>query len=156
MKEIQLTQGRVALVDDDLYDELNKFKWCADKEGKTFYAIRAIKIDGKKTTQRMHCVIMNAKGVDHRDGNGCNNTRENLRVCTQSENLMNTRKRENTSSIYKGVYFHKLAGKWQARIAISGKRIELGLFELEADAARAYNARAIELFGEFCSLNKFD
>lgn len=101
----------------------------------------------------MHWEIMNGKGIDHRDGNGCNNRRSNLRFATKSENGMNQRKRENTSSIYKGVYFHKPSGKWLAHIMINGKSIHLGYFVDEIDAAKAYDAKAIVLFKEFTNLN---
>ena len=100
---------------------------------------------------------MNGKGIDHRDMNGLNNQRSNLRFCTLSQNAMNRRKRENTSSIYKGVYFNNQRGKkWKAQIRINGKQIHLGLFDFEVDAARAYNMKAIELFCEFANLNIID
>ena len=115
MKEIKLSQGRfcknrgkyVALVDDEDFEISNKFRWHAAKSGKTFYAERIITVDGKQTMQSMHGVIMNGKGVDHIDHDGLNNQRSNLRLCTQSENNMNQRKRENCTSVYKGVNFSK-------------------------------------------------
>lgn len=162
MKEIKLSQREkcknkgkyVALVDDGDYEYLNQFRWSVGKSGKILYAIRATRVDGKIIMQFMHGAIMNAKGVDHIDGNGLNNQRSNLRLCTQSENGMNMRNRENTSSIYKGVYFSKSAQKWCAAIKINRKGISLGLFVSELDAAKAYNAKAIELFGEFARLNR--
>jgi hypothetical protein len=162
MKEIKLSQrgknkGKyVALVDDDDFDCLNQFKWSVYKSSNSFYTIRAIRIDGRRITQSMHCAIMNGKGIDHIDHNGLNNQKSNLRFCTQGQNMMNTRKRENCSSIYKGVSFYKSYGRWKANTAINGKDIFLGYFDTEIEAAMAYNKKAIEIYGEFANLNKFD
>lgn len=156
MKEIQLTQGQIALVDDEDFDSLNQYKWYAMKDGNTFYAARNIEVDGKRTIVRMHYSIMNGKGIDHIDGNGCNNLHSNLRLCTHNQNMMNKRKQKNTTSIYKGVCFHKRADKWVAHIMITRTLIYLGLFASEIDAAKAYNTKAIELFGEFANLNNIN
>lgn len=156
MKEIKLTQGKVAMVDDEDYQYLNGFKWYASKAGNVFYAMKAITVDGKRKTQYMHNVILNGKGIDHIDRNGCNNQKSNLRFCTQSENGMNRTKMENASSIFKGVCFNKSAKKWMVRIQINSKVIYLGLFASEIEAAKAYNAKAIELFGEFANLNNIN
>lgn len=161
MKEIQLSQGRncrnkgkyVALVDDEDYERLNQWKWCAHKDKTTFYADRNIYNNGKQTTIRMHWEVLNGKGIDHIDHNGLNNQKSNLRRCTQSENMMNASKRENTSSIYKGVCFFKRYNKWTAYININKKPIFLGNFYTEVEAAKAYNKKAIELFLEFANLN---
>lgn len=161
MKEIKLSQfgknkGKyVALVDDEDFEGLNSFKWYAMEGGKTFYAVRRIMFNGKRRGILMHCEIMNGKGIDHIDHDGMNNQKSNLRFCTQRENMMNQRKQENTSSIYKGVCFFKRTGKWMAHITINGKNIHLGYFETEIEAAKAYNDKAIELFGEFANLNDF-
>ena len=159
MKEIQLSQrgknrGKyVALVDDEDFELLNQYKWAALKHGNTFYAKRNITVDGKQATQYMHGAIMNGKGVDHKDHNGLNNQRSNLRLCNQSENVMNGSKSPNKSSIYKGVCYNKKANKWEVQIIINRNRIHLGLFDSEVEAARSYNAKAIELFCEFANLN---
>ena len=159
MKEIKLSQfGRnrgkyVALVDDEDFETLNRFKWCVRKDKNTFYAVRDIGVDGRRIALFMHCSIMNGKGVDHRDRNGLNNQKNNLRFCTNQENCMNRRKQENMTSIYKGVSFYKPTSKWHTQIKISGKVIHLGYFVSEVDAANAYNAKAIELFREFANIN---
>lgn len=156
MKEIQLTQGKVALVDDDNFETLNQYKWFAVKLGNVFYARRNISVNGKRSGQFMHNIIMGRKGVDHIDRDGLNNKVSNLRFCTKSENGMNRCKQRNTTSIYKGVSFHKRNNNWKASIRLEGKDIYLGCFTNEVDAAKAYNAKAIELFGEFANLNIID
>lgn len=156
MKEIQLTQGQIALVDDEDFENLNQFRWCAVKIGRTFYAVRNVRIDGKKRGVRMHCQILGGKLIDHKDHNGLNNQKSNLRFCTASQNCMNKRKRKNCVSIYKGVCFHKQHKRWLAHIKKDGKDNHLGYFVTEIDAAKAYNIKAVELFGEFANLNKLD
>ena len=156
MKTIQLTQGQVALVDDEDFDMLNQFKWCAQKDGNNFYAIRGIRVGRRTQTIHMHRLIMGSPiglEIDHKDGNGLNNQRNNLRVCTRSQNQMNKRKKEGASSIYKGVSFHKREDKWRAVIMINGRAINLGDFASEIEAAKAYDAKAIALFCEFANLN---
>jgi len=161
MKEIQLSQGwfcknkgkYVALVDDEDFDNLNQWKWCVHKDINNFYAVRTVRADGKRTTTQMQWEIMNRKSIDHIDHDGLNNQKSNLRFCTNSENMMNRRKQKNTLSIYKGVTFHKRNNKWMAQIRINGKIIHLGYFDVETEAAKAYNAKAIELFLEFANLN---
>lgn len=103
MKEIQLTQGRVALVDDEDYEFLNQFKWHADNHGHTFYAARSLWINGKKVIHLMHWYVMKGKGVDHIKDGGLNNQKSNLRFCDKSKNAMNQKPRKVGTSKYKGV-----------------------------------------------------
>jgi hypothetical protein len=160
MKEIRLTQGQVALVDDENYDWLNSFKWYAIKDKNNFYAGRAIVVNGTRTTQRMHQLIMGDNQlkleIDHIDGNGCNNHQINLRFCTNQENMMNRRPNKNCSSIYKGVGWYERYGKWTARIRINGRLFNLGYFKIEEDAAKAYDVAAIKYFGEFAKINTYE
>lgn len=156
MKTINLTRGQVALVDDEDFEYLNTFKWRTIASGNIFYASRTVTIDGKRINILMHGVIMGGKGIDHIDHNGLNNQKSNLRLCTRSENMMNRRKGVNTSSIYKGVSFHKGHKKWGASIGINNKKISLGYFDTEAEAALAYNTKAIALFCEFANLNNIN
>lgn len=154
MKEIKLSQGKVSLVDDEDYEYLNQFKWFADKHRNTYYAGRQESRHlGLQRTKLMHCVIMNHKGIDHIDGNGLNNQKSNLRKCTNSQNAMNRTQIKGTSSKYKGVSFHKRDKKWYSYIKKDQKLINLGSFTNEVDAAKAYDKKAIELFGEFSRLN---
>lgn len=151
MKEIQLTQGKVALVDDDDVSLLSEHEWYALKVRKTYYAVRA---GPSKTIVYMHRVLMPGyRQVDHRDGNGLNNQRENLRPATNSQNQANRRKKSGTSSQFKGVSWNKEAGKWQAQIRSDGKDTHLGRYSEEEDAARAYDEAAKRKFGEFANLN---
>jgi len=157
MRQIELTQGKVAWVDNEDFEWLNQLKWYAHKHGNTFYAIRGILINGKYKVQRMHKFIMGdnlgKSDIDHKDGDGLNNQKVNLRICTHQENMMNRRPNKNCSSIYKGVCWHKQTQKWVAKIWIDGKQIHLGYFIIEEDASRAYDKKSTELFGEFARLN---
>lgn len=151
MKEIDLTQGQVALVDDEDFEMLNQFKWFAQRKKQNFYAARKINVNGKQAVQRMHGEIMGRKGIDHIDHDGLNNQKANLRICTPSQNGMNRRPLLNTASTFKGVSIRNK--KWKASIKLNGKQIHLGYFSNEAVAARAYDTKAHELFGEFCFTN---
>ena len=91
--------------------------------------------------------------VDHIDGNGLNNRKSNLRVCTQAQNSLNSRPRRNSSSRYKGVSFYKRDKIWQAQIFYNFRTINIGRFDDEIEAALAYDRKAAELFGEFAYLN---
>jgi len=155
MKEIPLTRGLVAQVDDDDYEYLNQWKWYALKSRSTYYAKRHYMIGvQKQATISMHRLIMNTPNdmqVDHIDHNGLNNQKSNLRNCTPSQNHMN--KKPQGESKYLGVSFHKVVGKFVSLINVNKKRLCLGYYESEEDAARAYDKAAIEYFGEFANLN---
>jgi hypothetical protein len=158
VREIPLTQGKVALVDNEDYEELVQYKWYAHKQDHRWYARRNTRtVTGKRTTVRMHREIMGeapGQDVDHWDGDGLHNWRENLRYCNDAENSGNAHhKQANCTSRYKGVSWFKSHGKWRAKIAFNYKSIHLGLFDNEDDAARAYNAAARQYFGEFACPN---
>lgn len=156
MKKIELTQGKVALIDDDDFDRVSQHHWYAKKSRNTFYAEKAVRIDGKQTSVKMHRFIMgHRKGedIDHGDGNGLNNQKVNLRICTRSQNCMNRRIARGKSE-YKGACWHKRIGKWQVRIQVDGKRVHLGYFESEDEAGKAYNKAAKKYFGEYAYLNE--
>lgn len=159
MKEIELTQGKVAIVDDKDFGWLNKWKWYAHGKGNLYYARRNENAVYKNKTIRMHRLILECHGhnlrglgVDHVNHNGLDNRLNNLRPADQSQNNQNKSCARGLSS-YKGVYLHSMGQKWRANIRKNGRRIHLGLFEKEEDAAKAYNQAALKLFGEFACLN---
>jgi hypothetical protein len=116
-------------------------------------------IDGKLSL--VHRLIMglekgDKKMVDHIDGNGLNNKRNNLRIATHSENGANKSSIPNTSSKYKGVYWEKRKNKWQSQITFNNRTKSLGRYNSEKDAALAYNKAALKQFGEFAKLNNIE
>jgi hypothetical protein len=160
MKEIQLTQGKVALVDDEDFEHLNNVKWRAQKDkDSNYYALYK--------GGMMHRLIMNVSDIriqiDHIDGNGLNNQRFNLRPCSASQNAMNRRKLKNTSSKYKGVHKRirvtkkKTHNYWVSGIKVLGKLIFLGYFPFTKDgeiqAALKYNEAALKYQKEFAKIN---
>jgi hypothetical protein len=159
MKEIKLTRNKVALVDDEDFDYLNQFKWCVRKRKNStiYYAFRSKRIAGKKTVIHMHRVILGLEdpGIicDHKDHNGLNNQKYNLREANYSQNNSNRTSRKNSSSKYLGVSWNKQQGKWHAQIKKGLLRIHLGYFECEIEAAKAYNLKAAEIHGEYSNLN---
>jgi len=156
MKEIELSQGKRALVDAEDYEGLNQWKWSAlrDKGGRCFYAVRSYQDGKKRQLTYMHRQIMGAQSgqeIDHQDGNGLNNRRANLRFCTRGQNSANRKKRAGCTSEFKGVSWRDK--KWRAKIYVHSKQHHLGMFTDEEEAARSYNDAATELFGEFARLN---
>lgn len=154
MKEIQLTQGKVALVDDDDFEWLNQWKWRISKRGYA-YRVESKKIGGKSIY--MHVQITNrpiGMNTDHINGIRLDNQRKNLRICTPAQNSKNHNKQQNNTSGYKGVYWDKKNNKWKAQIKNSGKQISLGRYENILDAAMAYNNAAIKYYGDFARPNQ--
>jgi hypothetical protein len=150
MRYIRLAGASFAIVDAADYDWLNRHRWRA-LGGQSGYAYSTI--GGKNVL--MHRLIMNAppgKVVDHINGNRQDNRRCNLRVCTQAENMRNTRKSCGTSR-FKGVSWNRKYRKWVVSIHRDGKDIWLGNFDDEIKAAQAYDKAARELFGPFARLN---
>ena len=160
MKEIPLTQGFVALVDDADYEHLSQWKWYAARITRTNPAI-AVRSETRPKQKRrrrvfMHRLIMNTPPglvTDHLNHQTLDNRRENLRVCTQKENGTNHTKQQGTSSKYLGVHWHTGCSKWQARIQLDGKQKHLGYFDNEEEAARAYDAAVIEHRDEYATTN---
>lgn len=153
MKEIPLTKGKVALVDDEDYERLIAMgKWCFNRYPQKTKA--TYKMDGSRSSVAilMHRVIMNAPDglyVDHIDGNPLNNQKYNLRLCSHKENMKNQRKSRSNKSGFKGVTWKKQCKRWQVTIDHN----YIGVFKDVKDAAKAYNDAAIKLHGEFANLN---
>ena len=168
MKEILLTRsdGLVAIVDDDDWAFLSGHRWTylpPSRRNPSAYAQLSIRVNenGKWKTKSvlMHRMILGVDPgiqVDHINGDGLDNRKQNLRKCTQSQNQQNRRKFKKCSSKYKGVHWMKYAKKWRARISYQGTRISLGVFDTEAEAAHNYNLAATTLFGSFARLNVID
>ncbi len=162
MKEIELTQGYRAQVDDEDFARLSKFKWYPQikrrKDGSisSLYAIRTARVRaGRWKTHAMHCDILGtSSGVDHKDTNGLNNQKENLRLAGKRQNGFNRRLGATNTSGFKGVHWSERAKRWKAQINIDKKRISIGYFKLAADAARAYDEAALAHYGEFALTNK--
>jgi hypothetical protein len=151
MRYIQLTKEKSAIVDDEDFEWLNQWKWTADKGYKTWYAVRSIKKDGKWTHVRMHVVILaGCDRVDHKDGNGLNNQKENLRPATHRQNLVNSSRLPGESGLV-GVDF--INPKWRARITIDGVNHHIGMFDSKEQAARAYDDCAKKFNAEFARTN---
>lgn len=156
---IPLTQGKFTIVDKDMYEYLNQWKWCTLKQKNGCYAYRTMHIgvvDGKQKnkTIAMHRLILGAKKgqeCDHINHDTLDNRISNLRLCTRSQNNQNRKPRKCTSK-YKGVHWNKLNKNWRAMIRL-GKQEHIGCFEDEKDAALAYDTKARELFGEFAYTN---
>jgi hypothetical protein len=178
MRRILLTQGKFAIVDDADYEWLNQWTWRAQHRyhsNNVWYAVRQVRLSSlsngnKRKFYAMHRIIMGLDGskltVDHIDGDGLNNQRVNLRICTLQQNLQNQRRAWNkTGSSYKGVFFIKRNYhghyckkeadrlKYRAIIWCGGKHITLGSYKTEIEAALAYDAAALKYFGEYARLN---
>lgn len=157
MKEIILSKTQIAIIDDDDFERIIKFKWHAvqKRRGGKFYAERSFRLNGKRKNVRLHHEILQTNNmVDHINGNGLDNRKENLRICNNSQNHQNIPKRIGiTSSKYKGVTKRK--NGWEANIAFNNKRKYLGNFKTEIEAAIAYNNAAIQFHKEFANINKF-
>jgi len=156
MKKIALTQDKFALVDDDDFEKINKYKWHVRKDRNKWYALRDIGKPGKRKHIHMHRFIMNTpEGMetDHINNDGLDNRKSNLRVCTKNQNMHNAEKRADNTSGMKGVYWHKAAKRWHVRIKVNKKYISLGYFDNIEDAGMEYDYAAVKYFEEFAKTN---
>lgn len=164
MQEIPLRNStNVALVDDEDYAQVAGLDWyeARDPKSRTTYAVVELPVaGGGRRKVHMHRLVMRVvdndpRIIDHADGNGLNNQRENLRFATHQMNMANFPLRRDSTSNYKGVSFHKATGLWRARTGAEGK-IALGSYATRHEAAHAYNLGAAALYGEFARLNNID
>jgi hypothetical protein len=148
MKTIPLTQGKFAIVDDDDYIRVIESSWCISTTG---YPKATI----KQSQVLLHRFIMNPPSnvaIDHKNNNKLDNRKCNLRFCTQKQNVHNQGKTRGVSK-YKGVTWDKSRSKWKSQIACDYEHYNIGRFDKEIDAAKAYDIKAKEMFGEFAYLN---
>jgi hypothetical protein len=153
VKRVQLTRGFYALVNDEDFEKVNQHNWCATPKRYTWVACRSVWYDGRNHMVYMHRVITGAvhgELVDHINGNGLDNQRHNLRICTKAQNNQNRRRAQSTNtSGYRGVFYEKNIRKWRAQISMDNKNIHLGVFTSKANAARVYKRASRALYGEF-------
>ena len=158
MKEIKLANGKgIVLVDDQEYSKLSSIRWFLKQTGKNNYAQG--RVNGKMT--RMHRFILDVPPlmeVDHINGNGLDNRKNNLRSATSLQNHWNRKIPINNHSGFKGVHYvpqrSHLTTPWRAMITINNKSRHIGCYSSKEEAAKAYNKKAKELFGEFANINK--
>lgn len=155
MRELQI-HGGIAIVDDEDYEMLSKYKWHVDNNG---YAKNNYRVGKKTYSRRMHRLVMNAqKGelIDHENQNKLDNRKTNLRRATQSQNRTNAKMREDNTSGFRGVDWIESRKKFQARVTHERKQHFLGFFDTAKEAALAYNRAALEFHGEFAFQNKIE
>src|SRR5208337_3041834 len=158
MKEIQLTKGYIALVDDEDYDRvIVAGPWHADVRTYTVYAAHTNQRGTKPPITLLHRFIARVDDpkilVDHRDHNGLNCCHHNMRTASALQNQHNRIKKLNSVGKFKGTNFNSVSGMWLSRIIVNGITKYLGRFIYEADAALAYDAAARQYFGEFALTN---
>ncbi|HKN85646.1 MAG TPA: AP2 domain-containing protein [Nitrospiraceae bacterium] len=151
---IPISKGKYTIVDTEDFPLISSYSWQAkNNRGRGYYARTKVQINGDKLGITLHQMLFKEL-VDHKDLDGLNNRRNNLRPCTHAQNQRNRPKRRGThSSKFKGVYWNKREKKWVACMSVNDRTLYLGIFTDEVDAAKAYNQAAIRHSGEFAWLN---
>lgn len=156
----KIATGRTVMVDDEDCGLVSAYRWRAYERSlptggiKGPYALTAVWQDGRAIQIQMHRLITGWPLVDHINHDGLDNRRANLRPATIAQNRQNSLPLAGCSSRYKGVTWHRQLKKWQAQIGVNGRKIYLGIFASEEDAANAYNAAAADAFGAYALLNE--
>ena len=157
MKKIPLTRGYFAIVDDEDFEKVNAYKWYCMTRRHHKYAAKSFRVNGVKTVLQMHRFVLNlfdsSKMIDHINGNGLDNRKENIRICTASDNAKNKILPASNKSGFKGVCWHKRDKKFYAQIKVNNKMQYLGVFDCPIEAAKAYNIGALKHHGQFARLN---
>ena len=153
MREITLhNTDIVAFVDDEDYERISKFRWHARQRNNTWYAVR---YTSTKTIGMHTEVLRTPVRIDHKDRNGLNNQKENLREATHSINNQNRQKfKIESSSKFKGVHWLSRDGKWVAGYGLDNKWFRIGAFKTELEAAKAYDKKVLEVYGEDACTNE--
>lgn len=157
MKKIKLRIGKFAFVDNEDFEELNKYKWHVRKGRYTYYAVRTVPVKGRLVSYIMHReIIKTPKGMltDHIDGNGLNNQRKNLRIATRTENQRNRTLQKNNTSGICGVSWDKHYQKWNATIKVNRRTIPLGRFKNKKEAQKVRIIATKKYFKEFAANHK--
>lgn len=157
MAKIELTQNKTVILDDADIELVSGYKWCAFKRDKKYYALTSVRFHGKNTNLLMHMLILGKKPgyeIDHKNNDGLDNRRCNLRHATRSQNNMNKLKSKGTS-IYKGVSWSNYHQAWKAQIKKDKVDHHLGYYSSEIEAAMIYNTATDKYFGEFAKPNEF-
>lgn len=156
---IPLTQGKVSVIDFEDFSRVRGFNWHAHRTKGLWYARRGVwnALRKNNDSEYLHNRIFSPPAgqfVDHKNNNGLDNRRENLRECSKAQNAQAVRRKSpGKSSKFRGVAWHKQRERWRASVEFGGRHIFLGLFDFEEDAAKAYDAAALKHFGEFAHLN---
>jgi hypothetical protein len=161
--KFKLTQNKIGIIDAEDWDKIKNHNWYTEKGNSTFYVVTNINKGKHQSQLRLHRLITNENNpevfIDHKDFNGLNNKKNNLRKCTRNQNLQHSRKYKNTKNKFKGVCLMRTKRKekvyfyWVSQIRFNKKLLYLGTYKTELDAALAYNNKAKELFGDFALLN---
>lgn len=159
MKFIPLGRGFFAKVDDADFERVNQFKWHSrgykNKGTKIRYAVRSVW--NGKTFDKIylhHFIFGDKLKRDHRNGDGLDNQRENLRLCNNSDNSRNRSMARNNTSGLKGVSWHNHTGKWRASLSINDRHVSLGVYDDKIHAAKVYDGISVLIFGEFAKTNR--
>jgi len=157
MKEIPLTRGYTALVDDADFPLVSQSRWQARPDRNTVYASRGVRDgSGKTKTLYMHVALLDAGDglvVDHINGNGLDNRRKNLRIATRGQNVHHSFTTVKNKHGFRGISFIERYQRWQVSMKTGGRNTYVGFYATAEEAARAYDAKALEVYGEFARLN---